>query len=257
MSDNTKYIFLSPHLDDAIFSCGDYISKLTSEGEIVLVIPIFSGYPLSQQLQPSAKQFHKLCNLGKYPIEERKKEDRLACERLQCDFRHLSYYECLYRKDRNGNFLYRHIYSKLKNEDTLKNDIIKELLMHLDDKCVVYCPLSLGDHVDHVFVNSIGRALEFMRYKVIYYEDFPYVSDSSMVSYMGKTKELKMYQEELDEKHYEELDEKHYIDRISSILCYKSQILIIWKSVEKLLNNIKELYLRNGAAYSIRFWIKK
>ncbi|CJG26956.1 N-acetylglucosaminylphosphatidylinositol deacetylase superfamily [Streptococcus pneumoniae] len=66
---------------------------------------------------------------------------------------------------------------------------------------------------------------------------------------MGKTKELKMYQEELDEK--------HYIDRISSILCYESQILIIWKSVEKLLNNIKELYLRNGAAYSIRFWIKK
>lgn len=171
MSNNTKYIFLSPHLDDAIFSCGDYISKLTSEGEIVLVITIFSGYPLSQQLQPSAKQFHKLCNLGKYPIE-----------------------------DRNGNFLYRHIYSELKNEDTLKNDIIKELLMHLDDKCVVYCPLSLGDHVDHVFVNSIGRALEFMRYKVIYYEDFPYVSDSSMVSYMGKTKELKMYQEELDEK---------------------------------------------------------
>ncbi|HEV8909876.1 TPA: GlcNAc-PI de-N-acetylase [Streptococcus pneumoniae] len=55
----------------------------------------------------------------------------------------------------------------------------------------------------------------------------------------------------------EELDEKHYIDRISLILCYKSQILIIWKSVEKLLNNIKELYLRNGAAYSIRFWIKK
>lgn len=50
---------------------------------------------------------------------------------------------------------------------------------------------------------------------------------------------------------------KHYIDRISLILCYKSQILIIWKSVEKLLNNIKELYLRNGAAYSIRFWIKK
>ncbi|VIQ07012.1 N-acetylglucosaminylphosphatidylinositol deacetylase superfamily [Streptococcus pneumoniae] len=36
MSNNTKYIFLSPHLDDAIFSCGDYISKLTSEGEIVL-----------------------------------------------------------------------------------------------------------------------------------------------------------------------------------------------------------------------------
>ncbi|MFR7048522.1 PIG-L family deacetylase, partial [Streptococcus pneumoniae] len=30
MSNNTKYIFLSPHLDDAIFSCGDYISKLTS-----------------------------------------------------------------------------------------------------------------------------------------------------------------------------------------------------------------------------------
>ncbi|VPT50118.1 N-acetylglucosaminylphosphatidylinositol deacetylase superfamily [Streptococcus pneumoniae] len=55
MSNNTKYIFLSPHLDDAIFSCGDYISKLTSEGEIVLVITIFSGYPLSQQLQPSAK----------------------------------------------------------------------------------------------------------------------------------------------------------------------------------------------------------
>ncbi|CYG44912.1 N-acetylglucosaminylphosphatidylinositol deacetylase superfamily [Streptococcus pneumoniae] len=36
MSNNTKYIFLSPHLDDAIFSCGDYISKLTSEYLLLL-----------------------------------------------------------------------------------------------------------------------------------------------------------------------------------------------------------------------------
>ncbi|CVW39769.1 N-acetylglucosaminylphosphatidylinositol deacetylase superfamily [Streptococcus pneumoniae] len=41
MSNNTKYIFLSPHLDDAIFSCGDYISKLTSEGELYLLLLYF------------------------------------------------------------------------------------------------------------------------------------------------------------------------------------------------------------------------
>ncbi|CAG5662313.1 N-acetylglucosaminylphosphatidylinositol deacetylase superfamily [Streptococcus pneumoniae] len=41
MSNNTKYIFLSPHLDDAIFSCSDYISKLTSEGEIDLLLLYF------------------------------------------------------------------------------------------------------------------------------------------------------------------------------------------------------------------------
>ncbi|SUO62319.1 N-acetylglucosaminylphosphatidylinositol deacetylase superfamily [Streptococcus pneumoniae] len=74
MSNNTKYIFLSPHLDDAIFSCGDYISKLTSEGEIVLVITIFSGYPLSQQLQPSAKHFISCVTLGNIRLKKGRKK---------------------------------------------------------------------------------------------------------------------------------------------------------------------------------------
>ena len=73
MSNNTKYIFLSPHLDDAIFSCSDYISKLTSEGEIVLVITIFSGYPLSQQLQ-LLSNFISCVTLGNIRLKKGRKK---------------------------------------------------------------------------------------------------------------------------------------------------------------------------------------
>src|SRR5262245_12638318 len=39
-----RAVFLSPHLDDAVFSSGGMIAKLASEGR-VLVLNVFSRYP--------------------------------------------------------------------------------------------------------------------------------------------------------------------------------------------------------------------
>ncbi|WP_203180683.1 PIG-L family deacetylase [Streptococcus mitis] len=249
MSYTKRYIFLSPHLDDAIFSCGDYISKLISCDKEVTILTIFAGYPQKQKLQFSALQFHKQCNLGEYPIKGRIKEDILACKRLHCSFKHLPYFECLYRQDREGNFLYPTIYSSIQTEEILKKDILEEILLLVDANSVVFCPLSIGNHVDHILVNEIGKQLELMNYTVIYYEDFPYISEVSLEQYHQKTKNLKIHQERLQEL--------NYIDRISAILCYKSQISIIWKSIDNLLMDIKKLYLRDASGYSIRFWVNK
>ena len=36
-------IFISPHLDDAVLSCGGGIARLTCSGERVTVVTIFTG----------------------------------------------------------------------------------------------------------------------------------------------------------------------------------------------------------------------
>lgn len=42
-----KYAIISPHLDDGILSCGDYISKMIEEGNEVTNITVFTGFPRS------------------------------------------------------------------------------------------------------------------------------------------------------------------------------------------------------------------
>ncbi|MHA1217998.1 MAG: hypothetical protein ACTSO5_04845 [Candidatus Heimdallarchaeaceae archaeon] len=51
-----QHIFLSPHLDDAVASCGGTIAKLVYEREDVLVLTVYTRKP---DLKSIPKKFHK------------------------------------------------------------------------------------------------------------------------------------------------------------------------------------------------------
>ncbi|MHA1303522.1 MAG: PIG-L deacetylase family protein [Candidatus Heimdallarchaeaceae archaeon] len=51
------HIFLSPHLDDAVASCGGLIAKLVEQGNKVIVATFFTKSP---DLSKIPSKFHKL-----------------------------------------------------------------------------------------------------------------------------------------------------------------------------------------------------
>ena len=54
------HIFLSPHFDDAVYSCGGTIGVQVSDGLRPLVITVFGGAPTSPlQLSPFAANIHR------------------------------------------------------------------------------------------------------------------------------------------------------------------------------------------------------
>ncbi|MDR1417710.1 MAG: PIG-L family deacetylase [Endomicrobium sp.] len=152
-------IFLAPHLDDAALSCGDLICKLVTRDEKCTVITIFSGSPATKFLSAAAKQFHSNCNFGNNPIFHRKMEDKNAMRLLGCEYKHLDFLECLYRADEPEN----HIYSNLNqiycyNHDKDKNYeymVEKALYSEVKDSDVVYAPLSIGNHADHIMTKIL------------------------------------------------------------------------------------------------------
>ena len=78
----TRALFLSPHLDDAVFSAGGLIHALTRGGWEVTVATVFT------RSVPDPKGFALACQLDKgLPADldymaVRRGEDRLACARL-------------------------------------------------------------------------------------------------------------------------------------------------------------------------------
>jgi hypothetical protein len=47
---------------------------------------------------------------------------------------------------------------------------------------IVFCPLSIGEHVDHRIVHRVGRTLLSQGTRVIFYEDFPYCVNAATLS---------------------------------------------------------------------------
>ena len=143
-----QHIFLSPHLDDAVASCGGTIAKLVYKREDVLVVTVYTRQP---DLKSLSKKFHK------YAIyDQRKKEDQNSLDKLSADYKWLEIDERAYRtplvKKPTDVF-------KINLSEGLKQFInISEIQAELEKifeknpKSKIYAPLGIGNHFDHVEV---------------------------------------------------------------------------------------------------------
>ena len=76
------WIYLSPHLDDAAFSCGGLIWEQVKAGETVEVWTICAGEPPEGELPPFARSLHDRWGTGGQTVARRRAEDQAACEVL-------------------------------------------------------------------------------------------------------------------------------------------------------------------------------
>ncbi|MBV9709449.1 MAG: PIG-L family deacetylase, partial [Ktedonobacteraceae bacterium] len=178
-------IFLSPHFDDVVYSCGGTLGVQVSCGLRPLVITVFGGIPSANlTLSPFAMRVHQEmgADFTKAPgnaVEIRRKEDANALDYLEVDYLWLDYLDALYR----GSPAYYSDRKQLIGGDVhpadaaIDRQLASELLAlqeRLPDTAW-YTPLGVGRHVDHQIVCSAADRLTQRGAKVYYYEDFPYI----------------------------------------------------------------------------------
>ncbi len=179
-----KQVYLSPHLDDAVLSCGGAIHRRAAAGETVLVLTIFSGEARSDRgLSPFALYQHAQWGHLPRPMAQRRAEDLAALLRLRAEAQHLGYLDAVYRADAAGRWLYTDLETlmgQVHPADPLLQDGVSGLanllngLMPRGDNTVVYAPLGVGGHVDHRIVHLAARQLLARGHRLAFYEDYPY-----------------------------------------------------------------------------------
>lgn len=177
MTDDLSHIFLSPHLDDAVLSCGGTIYQLAQAGQSVRVITVFAGDAPPGPLSPFAQSLH---DRWQADPAARRVEDVEAMRRLGAEAIHWPYADAVYRRDPiTGAALYdseESIFGEVVQADAVTIESIARRLAAIDPAAKWYVPLTAGHHVDHQIVRaaaeSPGRGL-------IYYEDTPYAEASA------------------------------------------------------------------------------
>lgn len=178
-----RHIFLSPHFDDVVFSCGGTLGVQISVGLRPLVITVFGGAPKHTTLSPFALDVHRKMGFSQNvaaAIEARREEDTRALDFLGVDYLWLDYPDAIYR----GDPAYYTQESQLIGGTVHPNDRwideqLAETLVNLSKRLpdvVWYAPLAVGRHVDHQIVCSAADRLTQLGAKVNLYEDFPYVA---------------------------------------------------------------------------------
>jgi len=188
---SSRHIFLSPHLDDAVYSCGGTLAVQVSNGLRPLVITIFAGVPPQDLvLSPFAFQTHKEMGAGNLNatelVNKRRQEDARALDYLYADYLWLDYLDAIYRGD-PGYYLQRSqlIGGDVHPADTYIDKQLAQDLVTLHERlpdAVWYAPLAVGHHVDHQIVASAADRLVQRGANIKFYEDFPYVLEEGALA---------------------------------------------------------------------------
>jgi LmbE family N-acetylglucosaminyl deacetylase len=224
------HLFLSPHLDDAVLSCGGTIHQLTQAGEPVLVVTVMAGDPPADPPDtPIVRDLHQRWEAGHNPAQTRRIEDEAALARLGAQARHLTVGDCVYRTAADGRPLYPSEESLFGDVD-LEDPALDQLkALTLPDFTAVYAPMGVGHHVDHQIVRDWGLWLAGQHAGVSFklFEEYPYTQEAlagetARGFYAGRTLR----------RAPQHLTEPDVAAKIAAIACYRSQISTFWPGLD-------------------------
>lgn len=170
-----RWIYLSPHLDDAVFSAGGLMYDQVQAGLPVEIWTFMCGCPPERDVSPFAQFLHEQWGFGSAAetIRARREEDRTAAAILGADVVHLDFFDCIYRRTPDGEWLYTAVFVPPRPEDAwIPPKIAETLAARLRPDDVVVCQLGLGLHVDHILVR---QGAELLGRTLLYDLDMPYV----------------------------------------------------------------------------------
>lgn len=172
------WVYLAPHLDDAVYSCGGQIFGQAQAGEQVVVLTVCAGPPPDGDLSPFAQALHAAWGLAaEQVVPMRRAEDQAACALLGAKAVHWEVPDAIYRRDAHGRPRYpdgEALFGPLHDEETaLVHDLAARLRAWLSPTARLVCPLAIGNHVDHQLTR---RAAEASGRVTHYYADFPYAA---------------------------------------------------------------------------------
>ncbi len=252
-----QHVYLSPHLDDAILSCGGTIHQQIRQGESVLVITCFAGIPDYETLSPFALELHRRWGNPPDPIEVRRAEDSAATRFLDRKYLHLDLLDCIYRRHpTDGGFLYASeeaIFGVVHpGEESLSADIAQMVRSHIKPEFTSLClPLGVGHHVDHKVVSWVAQHVATASPQIVFYEDFPYVENPAALEMAFSAHAPSLHPLVCP------LAEEDVAARIAAIQHYISQIGMLFGSAEAMAQRVRaySASVAGGQGYAERFWI--
>lgn len=254
------HLFLSPHLDDAVLSCGGTIHQLTASGEPVTVLTTMAGDPPDPLPDtPIVADLHQRWQAGYSPVAVRRREDEQACAMLGAQIVHFSLGDCVYRLSDAGDprvALY-------PDEDSLWGDIHpldpapgvlrQSAVPNNPPPSALYVPVGSRHHVDHRIVRDWGLWLHAQNPRGILflYEEYPYESDATM----ELERALAFFRPRQLSLEPRPLSEADVDAKLEAIACYESQISTFWPSLTDMAAKTRESMLAAGNGHSVeRFW---
>lgn len=180
-------LILSPHLDDAVLSCGGRIHQATAAGKKVLVATLFTGDLVDASGAPRASSaaVDQVLAMMDLPLTDamarRRREDEVACARLGAELMHLDLPEALVRTDGDGAIYgeLSRLFGAVDPRDTPFLEQIVRALEELPGAREIVAPLGIGGHVDHRLTRAAAEQVYGHTF-MLFYEDFPYVTKKWM-----------------------------------------------------------------------------
>jgi len=236
-----RWIYLSPHFDDAVLSCGGMIWEQVHAGETVENWTVCAGHPPAGDLPEFAAHKHAEWKVGRRVGMARRKEDSQANRCVGAEPRWWSLPDCIYRRLPDGEPLIS------ENDDLWlpvhpgEVRLVAKIRAWLKrglrpDDCLVV-PFGLGNHVDHRLVRA---AAEGLRRTLYYYPDYPYVQRSGLWQPRGFADE-EMYTRPLSEQALGAWQ--------MGVAAYGSQISDLFGSHDGMLAQLREYWKRGGGSF--------
>lgn len=237
-----KHVYLSPHLDDAVMSCGGIIHRQMSNGEPVLAITIFAGDYQGGDPSPFALVQHGYWGNPPHPMLLRRAEDTAALALLGADVRHLDYLDAVYRTGSDGEWLYADeeaLWQAVSHADPMAGAGSQAVADKLDDllsppdQTVVYAPLGVGHHVDHQVVHAVAQRLRQKGFRLAFYEDVPYAMTRGATGRAVTAVGAEEWEADAARLEPEDLAAK-----VSALSYYRSQMYVLFGGIEHMPNRI-------------------
>lgn len=182
-------IYLSPHLDDVVLSCGGQIYQQTQAGQKILIATVTAGDPPISAISEYAQSLHDRWELIADAVQARRDEDERAAALIGADVLHWDIPDCIYRfHAESGESFYTsddEIFGDIHPEEGVLLEKIERLIDALPAHDALYLPLGVGNHVDHRLTRTAAEQWLAKNKDagmgtpnwVWYYEEYPYAAE--------------------------------------------------------------------------------
>ena len=173
-------VYVSPHFDDAVISCGGAIARAAEEGHDVLVVTIFGGeVPPRFIAGELVRRLHAAWGHPADPVGQRRREDRDALALVGAGGRHLDHPDAAYRVGPDGAVRRAaELYRDLDAQDVaLVHAVARDLARIIPADVTLHAPIAVGSHVDHRIARLAAEVVATkLDIDLLSYEDLPYAA---------------------------------------------------------------------------------
>ena len=236
-------IYISPHLDDVVLSCGGLVYEQVKTGATVEIWTLTAKCPDPQSLPNFARLLHERWGTDANAVQTRREEDLKACQILGAQAMHLRWMDCIYRFREDGEALVQvddDIFNAVPEPDLIES-ISDYLHRNIPATASLVFPIGIGSHVDH---RLTCLAVQASGLPGLYYADYPYVTYNY--------EQTNLLEAETWQRLPTVISESGLLSWQKAVAAYKSQLSTFWRTRKEMRLAISNYWAGGGG----RLWRK-